>query len=412
MNFFNVFFKKSCWIAALALSTVACKDSDDTEPDSSLAGGKYGITVRVEAAGERYEYILPVEDLMTDGSISPVGYGIDVSGKVDASYGVREGANLFFTEGAAVKRYSVATGAVVEKGNAVLSNPGNYLGMMKSAFIDGRLNFINWASTYNATTEASEKRLFIIDTATMVVKGETALSFPVPLIEDPENVGEYFNKADIPISPTSLGIANGKIYVGFLYLKPSWAAPEKQVAYVLTADYPSLTNQKIASNDQYGHTTGTWYQTKSSFFDEDGNYYFTTIRENTYYTLLRVKAGSTEIDPDYAFDLSNYSLYSEGFMGQQTDQYAYLKDGKALLGAYVFDVHNKTLIKNLNDSGFGSVQSVPADGVLVEGSKAYMFVKSADSKWYVAAYDADTNEFKRGIQIQGGITRAFGIVKY
>lgn len=415
MRFMNTYFKKSCLMAGVALSFAACKSSSDntnTIPDEIAKASKYGITIQVEAAGEKHDYILPVEDLMKEGSVSPVGFGIDVTGKIDQTYGVREGSNIFITEGNAVFKYSVATGDIVEKGNAVVSNPGNYLGMMKSAFVDGRVNFINWSASYNAATEAIDKRLFIIDTATMIVKGESALNFKVPAIAKAGKPNEFYDKSTIQLSPTSLGIRNGKIYVGFLYLTPEWASPAKQVAYVLTADYPSLQNQKIASNDKYGHTTGTWYQTKSSFFDENGNYYFTTIREGKYYTLLRMKAGTTEIDPDYAFDLSNYSLFSEGYMGQQSDQHTYLKDGKALLGAYVFDINNKVMVKNLNDSGLGKVQIVPSNGVLVDGGKAYVFVKTVDSQWYIACYDTDKNDFKRGIQIKGGITSAYGVVKY
>lgn len=415
MNFLNPFITKSVLALTVSLSFAACKSSDDGAPgtpDDKPKGGKYGVTIQIEAAGEKHDYILPVEDLMVEGAVSPVGYGIDVTGKVDQTYGVREGANLFIPEGNAIFKYSVGSGDIKETGNAVISNPGAYLGMMKSAFTDGRLNFINWSATYNAGSQAIEKSFFSIDTATMIVKGDGLLNFTVPLISDPNKPGQNFEKSAIQLSPTSLGIANGRVYIGFLYLKPDWSAPEKQIAYVLTADYPSLANQKISSNDKYGHTTGTWYQTKSSFFDESGNYYFTTIRENKYYTLLRIKAGTTDIDPDYVFDLSNYSLFAEGYMGQQSDQHTYLKDGKALLGGYVFDINNKTMVKNLNDSGFGKVQIVPSNGVLVEGSKAYVFVKSVDSQWFIACYNADNNEFKKGIQIKGGITSAYGIVKY
>lgn len=88
------------------------------------------------------------------------------------------------------------------------------------------------------------------------------------------------------------------------------------------------------------------------------------------------------------------------------------QDGKALLGAYVFDINKKVMVKNLNDSGLGKVQIVPSNGVLVDGGKAYVFVKTVDSQWYIACYDTDKNELKKGIQIKGGITSASGIVKY
>ena len=186
---------------------------------------------------------------------------------------------------------------------------------------------------------------------------------------------------------------------------------DKKVASVLIADYPSMANSKIVTNDKYGESSGSWWQSQSSFFDELGNYYFTAIKEAKYYTLLRVKAGTTEIDPDYVFDLSNYNIYIDGF-GGAFDHHTYIKDGKALLGGYIFDVNKKVLVKNLDDEGLGRVQSVYADGVLVEGSYMYTFIKTADSKWYIGQYNADTNEFKRGIELDKGISTGVRLFTY
>lgn len=103
-------------MATVALSFAACKNSSDNPaPEEITKDSKYGVTIQVEAAGEKHDYILPVEDLMKEGSVSPVGFGIDVTGKIDQTYGVREGSNIFITDGNAVFKYSVATGDIVEK---------------------------------------------------------------------------------------------------------------------------------------------------------------------------------------------------------------------------------------------------------------------------------------------------------
>jgi|GEM_PF-305539 len=397
------------------LSFQSCKNDNNNGPEENpIVKTSYGVTVEVAAAGESYSYILETDDLMKEGVISPVGAGIDVTGKFDGTYGISRDNHIFSPEGSAIMKYAIINKNIKETGNTVITNVISYLGMMKTVFVENNLNFITWDSQYNAESGAVEKHLFSIDTATMNIKTDNVVSFTIPdkLIPDPDHAGEYYDKSKVIVSPTNMGIANGKLYVGFLYLSPSWAPPSKQVAYVLTADYPSMANAKITSNDQYGQTSGTWFQSQSSFFDEKGDYYFTTVKNGKDYTLLRIKAGTTDIDETYAYDLSAYNIYLEGYSDQQYDHHTYLKNGKALFGGVVVDIYNKQLVKDLDQAGLGTVAPVSADGILVDGSKAYMFVKTTDAKWFVAQYDADTDEFKRGIQIDGGVTAANRIVKY
>lgn len=409
MYFFNK-LKSVCVASGLALALISCKnDPTIDKPDENIVdNSKFGITVRVDAAGESYSYILPVDDLMKEGVVSPIGFGIDVSGKIDPTYGIQNGHNIFSSEATAIKKYSIASGDVKELDNVVIDYSQNYSSYMaKTAFANNTLNVLSYASFYDPATETRDRRVFIIDTAKMILKADNPVKFPIPLIKDPNNPDQYLDKSTVSVTPTSFGISKGKVYIGYKNNK------QTNTAYVLIADYPSLENQKVATISNYGTVSGSRYQTRSSFFDEEGNFYFTTMAESKFYTLLRIKAGTTEIDPNYVFDLSNYQVYTEGYGGSnQEDQHTYVKNGKALLGGYIFDVHNKRLVKNLNDAGFGKVQIGAGDGIHVDGSNVHVFVKSADSKWYIVRYNVDTDEVKRGLEIGGGINYAMGIVRY
>ncbi|MBL1410760.1 hypothetical protein [Sphingobacterium faecale] len=409
MYFFNK-LKATFLVSVLALAVVSCKDDPTVDkPDENIVSNKkYGIGVRVEAAGQSYNYILPVENLMKEGVVSPVGYGIDVTGKIDPTYGIQNGHDIYVSEATAIKKYSIASGDVKELDNVVIDYSQTYSSFMaKTAFMNNTLNVLSYASYYDPTTETRNRRVFIIDTAKMILKADNPVQFPVPLIKDPNNPEQYLDKSSISVTPTSFGISKGKLFVGYKNNK------QTDIAYVLIADYPSLTNQKVASVSGYGTVSGSRYQTRSSFFDEEGNFYFTTMADSKFYTLLRIKAGTTAVDPDYIFDLSNYQVYEEGYGGtNQDDQHTYIKEGKALIGGYVFDIRNKKLVKNLNDSGYGKVQTTSGDGIHVDGANIYVFVKSADSKYYVVRYNLDTNEVKRGLEIGGGINYAMGIVQY
>lgn len=414
MNLLNKF---SVLLLGAIFSFVSCSDEpSDSEPNTNpTTGKKYGITVGVTTSAGDFRYVLSTEDIMQDDVLTPVGAGIDITGKVDDTYGTASAGSYYTPDGAAIYKYSIQNGDVVEKGNTLITTGQDYAAfIMKSDFVDGTLNALSWASSYNEAKGAREKNLFIIDTASMNLKSTKVLSFTIPdnLIPDLDNEGQYIDKSKVQLSPTSFGINNGKIYVGFNFLNPSWGTPDKQVAYVLIADYPSLENSTITSTDKYGNSSGTWFQSQSSFFDENGNYYFTAIKENKYYTLLRIKAGTIVIDTDYVFDLSNYNVYIEGYGGGTFDHHTYIKDGKALLGGCIFDINNKTLVKNLDDEGIGRIQDTHADGVLVEGNYLYTFIKTADSKWYIGQYDADNNEFKRGVQLDGGISRGVRLFTY
>lgn len=413
----NLLNKLSFFALTAAVSFSACSSDPSSDPDPVLpevSGKRYGVTVGVTTSVGSYDYILTTTDLMKQGEIlSPKGAGIDITGKIDGTYGTANNGSYYTPDGSAIYKYSILQGNVKEAGNVVVTSEPWGANIMKSAFEDKSLHALGWASKYNEELEALQKDLFVIDTVTMNLLSTKKVNFVIPdnLIPDKDNPGKFVDKSRVQVSPTSMGIRNGKLYIGFNFLDPNWATPDKKVASVLIADYPSMANSKIVTNDKYGESSGSWWQSQSSFFDELGNYYFTAIKEAKYYTLLRVKAGTTEIDPDYVFDLSNYNIYIDGF-GGAFDHHTYIKDGKALLGGYIFDVNKKVLVKNLDDEGLGRVQSVYADGVLVEGSYMYTFIKTADSKWYIGQYNADTNEFKRGIELDKGISTGVRLFTY
>jgi hypothetical protein len=128
---------------------------------------------------------------------------------------------------------------------------------------------------------------------------------------------------------------------------------------MLVCDYPALTNVKLLKDNRLRHVSGVWYDSSSSFTDENGDYYFSTISKSKTYGLLRIKSGTTVIDPDYAYDLKEVGNISGTVsLGDYagSDHHVYIKNGMAFMGSYIIDVRNKKVIKDLNSFGLGKKQ--------------------------------------------------------
>ncbi len=375
-------------------------DSEDIEEDSEPS--QYGIWVEIET-DETYSYLLLVDDLMKDTVISPVNSGIDAEGYIYGTYGTCHDGYYYYPSGTKLSKMEAESTGFEEVDNCIIDDGDYSTYIMKVDWTD-YMNVLSWSETFNEEENVIEKKLYRINADDMTLMSSNPFKFPVVdnLISDPDNEGEYLTGDDLSISPTSMTIIEDKAYVGFIWWDwTNWIHTEE--TYMLICDYPSMENVSVIENDQYGWTSGTWFQSNSAFVDENNDLYFTAIDEDNNYTVLRILSGEDEFDADYAFDLSGYNIYVSGYGGAY-DHHTYIKDGIVLMGSCIVDVWNQKVITDLNDMDMGEVQEAYSGGILVEDGILYVIMKTDDARWFVCAYNPDENTLTQGLEIDGGVS--------
>lgn len=394
-------------VTTLALFGVVLFGACSSDPDSGTeieneTAANYGIWMGIKTDKE-YNYLLTVEDLMKQTTISPKNNGFDTEGNVDGTYGTVNKGFYYSSQDNKISKFAVSNNRLINVDNCIYAD-GDYSSLMMKVFWNDYLNIISWTGVYNEKEKVNEKKLIKIDATTMVIQSMLPFKFPIPekLILNPDIENTYIESKDISISPTWFEIRGNKAFVGFAYW--DWGHMiHSDNAQVLICDYPSMENTKVIEYKGKGVMSGTWWMSQSSFHDNKGDIYFTTIDTDNNYTLLRIKNKETDFDASYAFDLSGNNIYVEGYGGQY-DHHTYIKDGYALLGSVIINVWNQEIIIDLNTLGYGEVQSANSGGILVENGLLYVVMKTKDARWFVCEYNLDTNKLTRGIEIDGGVT--------
>lgn len=389
---------------ACAMLLLACSDTPDNVAPEDIK--KYAVFVTAgNANSEEAYYTLTVDDLNEETVISPVGSGIVADADLywATIYSAYSNGNFYYTmEGNSVSKRRLEAGKYKEIGNVVGESSAYDLFMMKTLFNTNGLNFISWQTTYNADEEVLENKLFVVDTTgAMTVKSKNPIKFPMPTFDIYDEEGKLIPNEELSLTPSSFAVRNNKLFIGYHY---HWLT-EVDTAYMLVCDYPSLGNVKILKDTRLGHVSGSWYAASSSFTDDNGDYYFTTVNNDSQYGVLRIKSGATEIDPTYEYDLKelgNLGAAAGDYAG--TDHHTYLKNGLAFISSYVIDVRNKKVVKDLNSFGLGTVQKTLETYTENSGNDLYVILKTDDSRWFIAKYDVDKGTLTKGAEIDSGIT--------
>lgn len=373
-----------------------CQDTPDTVAPEEVRDYAIFITAGNSSSGESY-YTLTTNDLNKDTLISPVKSGIVADADLFWAqyYSAFKDGNFYFTlDGNVLSKQRIENGKYVEKGNVVAEAGSWQLGMMKTFFTTNVMNFLSWETKYDEATNTIEKNMYVVGTENMSVQSKNPIRFPLPSFPMYDYEGNPMAKEDIPLTPSSFTIRDNKIFIGYFY---DWGT-EIDTTYMLVCDYPSLQNVKVMKDARLGHVSGIWVGSSSSFTDEKGEYYFTTFNEkNKNYGILRIKSGSTEIDPTYAFSLAGHPISFSTY-----DYHSYLKNGLAFVGSYIVDVYNQKVVKDLNSFGLGTVQET-METYKENDNDLYVILKTSDARWFIAKYDVAKNTLDRGVEIDGGI---------
>lgn len=184
--------------------------------------------------------------------------------------------------------------------------------------------------------------------------------------------------------------------------------------FVTQVRYPAFTVGSTSSTDKtagVGNTSGYF---ATSFVDANKDMYFLTSWNGMWQPnvfapkmILRVKNGTTVIDPAYQVDvmaITGKEAAAGLFMN--------LGNGKAILklqsipgytntlfGYAIIDLATGKEVRKLTEipEGLGGERNV-----MVENGKAYIAVLSNSDKDYIWIYDAATDKVTRGLEIEGG----------
>lgn len=189
--------------------------------------------------------------------------------------------------------------------------------------------------------------------------------------------------------------------------------------YMASILFPSMQRVGLQKEWRSTYPAGPNNIQHNDFTDEQGNYYFMTCpgiamgnKLSAATAIFRIKANSTQIDPDYFFTISgsaiNNHAYGLWYLGQgkaivrteRKDLYTGLSDHYSAphFEFYLLDINRQRVIKKLNlplDKG------TRKECVLVEGNTAYIAVNNPKEGNYIWKYNIPKDELTKGLRLAG-----------
>lgn len=392
---------------ATTLLLASCKDSPDTpEPTPSVSSNSL---YSVWATTEKGTYLLTTDDLMKDTLLTPTNNkGIDITSYLPASfYGVYayayEGKYYLSNNGTRFSQLEVVSSTQVKETDNY-AFPGNfYLGkVLDNISTKEEMVLTKTQGTTNTIKNVVEQPIYFMKVNGMTIN--KTLNVEIPLIKhSPLNTdGVAHNPYMVP---TSFTVRGDKMFVGHKYRSNLTRQDILDTAYMYVCDYPSLANGKIVKDARGGFTAGHWEVQNLTFVADNNDLYILTRRTGgSSYGLLRIKAGETDYDPTYFFDLKDYNVFKNSSSHIQK-----LGDGKVYISPYVVDPVNKKIVADLRILAGGAEPKTTMN--FMENGKLYDVFKTDESKWFVFEYDPVLNKMRRGAEIDPGVTWVYHLNK-
>lgn len=363
-------------------------------------GTKYSAVLCVGSWPNTAYYIAGVPSL-TSGSISLKGNGAEMTGKVYAQDVIqRDGFYYHANLGSGrLGKYHVENGALVTDKEI----PYTWLNWSSYAWVDANTLVIFGLSN-------GEARYTVIKVDKMTITRGALNLATMPAGFNIYNLGfaEY---------------RDNKLYLGYSFGSDDFTKypdmPVFQKSLVAVIDYRSMMVQQ-SIEDSRSNAGGPNVYAPSSFVDDHNDLYFITDPVNVYdykspAMMYRIKSGTTEIDPTYAFN------FSAAANNEMAPAMWYIGNGKAIIRSRIagqsidadhyyciVDARNGTFIKKLDlpvDKGERMVNAV-----IVEDGKAFIAVNASDRD-YIWEYDPATDKLTKGAEFVGGISYILRIEK-
>lgn len=334
---------------------------------------------------------------MTQGSVSLVGNGAEVTSKAD--YGIIAKNGFYYYP----------------------STSSNFGKMTKFEFKNNQLSVVKevpftYQNSINCYTWVDDNTLILIGTngdgdkvlytvvnaTTLEIKnGELAL----PAI--PTGYTDY-NQGNVEYS-------NGKLYVAFSNMA-IWPALAESGMNIAVVSYPSFAVEKIIESSEADGNGGSNMWMPTSTTDESGDVYMMFFADWMTATtsptkIVRIKKGTTTLDSSYSFNLGT------ALGGETASGFWYIGNGKAIVkyldskivaanpsGLFntkfaLIDINAKTVIKKLDlpaDKGSQLQNVITSDG------KVYIQINAETTKDYVWQVNTTTGAVTPGVEIVGG----------
>lgn len=387
--------------AMLGLGLQACDSSSTTATAGSGSARPYamGFRVMVDNEGSTADYLLTADDI-SKGELSVEGKGIEqvgwrymgVLGRTLYSIGYYNDNNLV--------AYQVdASGRLVEKGRAVFQ------------------------TTIDVVGDVDENTLLAMEVPRKTIAPRTWHVFDLAGVSIARKLVDsiYVDHADSLVPwPTALVRRGDKVFVPFyqLHARGDFSTPNTDTAFMAVYSWPELKQEKIIKDTRMG-PIGLYGDRNGAILTASGDLYamstaaqaagFSTQQKTS--GILRVKAGTTEFDPSYHWDIEAASGGNKivWFAPVGNGEKALVRlstDDSKLWGAYGNYVICKLAVADLAAKALTMVEDIPmhrggyGGNVFQEDGKAWVSINSGTETW-LWAVDPATAKAVKGAKVKG-----------
>lgn len=404
-------------VLALAMAFTACKkDNNGGDPvdSNNPANGRFVVAVNPIASTAVADYLLTASTL-DSGTLSITGNGVEQDGTY--RYYTTSG-NMFFSmlygqgNPGAVTIYNL-------DGQSKLQKLSNFQSETVQAFAPVNKDILMVKMGRSVTSPVS--RWYLVSTDSLVIRREGQF-----------NALDLAGNGELAEFSWIQQVGN-KVFAPYFCIKGTtdggWTTSYPDSAWVAVFSYTntdSLVLDKII-RDNRTSSIGLYFQNGLAVVDNGDVYAFSpsntvgksgteqVFNSTKPSSITRIKAGTTEFDQSYLFDVEAVSD------GAYVTGWIYTGNGNVVATLNTKDkksqwqAANKLAIINLENKTFRWVTGLPAIGEISDFSMtnyspengiAYLGVTTTDNKSAVYKVDATNATATRGIEVNGGIITA------
>jgi len=389
-------------ISVIAAAALAMQGCDDGAASAPVAAGErpyaMGFRVQVDDDGNTADYLLTAGSIQ-GGELSVEGKGVEqvgwrymgVLGKTLYSVGYYDDNNL-------VAYQLDGAGKLKEKGRFVFQ------------------------TTLDIFGDVDEKTLLAMEVPRKTITPRTWHVIDLDGVGIARKVVDsiYVDRADSLVAwPTALVRRGDKVFVPFyqLHARGDFTTPNTDTAFIAVYSWPGLVQEKVIKDTRMG-PIGLYGDRNGAILTSSGDLYaFSTAARAAGFTtaqrksgILRVKAGSTEFDPSYHWDIEaatgGNKIVWFAPLGGEKALVRLSTDDTNLWGAYGNDVICRLAVADLAARTLTDVSDIPlhrggyGGNVFMEEGKAWVSVNTGTeaSLWSI---DPATAKATRGAKIKG-----------
>jgi len=396
------------FVSVLMISFFGCKDSEVTDP---VDNGTSGITMSfVSSGGEETEYLITKDNIM-EGEISAQGTGIEQTGwRFYYPVGKTLFASGYSDDNQCAAYMKDGSGSIVKKGGFIFENALEMFGHSD----DGS----TLLGMEIPRAGFSNRRLHFVDVGTALVSKIVGTKI-------------FESQSDSIVAwPTALQVRGDKLFIPFHKLDAAgyFTTPSPDSAFIAVYSFPDMGTEpeKIISD---GRTSNIGVNGSTTGLIETGNgdlYSYSCGAGMAGFSpasskpsgILRIKAGSTDFDPGYFFNIeaaaNGGKIFWFDYVGENKAIARILThDNGGLWEAFGRNVFNqKLVILDLVNQTVTDIANVPlhakrySSPVLVENGKVFVSIETAADA-YVYQIDIASATGVKGAKINGKSVKGF-----